>query len=243
LSIKSLYPLLLAGLLLGIFFIGVGPILKLLPDPIAPNADLLREGALATVKLTLISGVAGFFIGLGLALLKRSDFRVLRFSSDAIVAAIRGTPLLVQILFCYFALPSLLPFLEFSEWTAAIFALAINTGAYNSEVFRAGLSSIHSGQIEAARSLGLNRLQSFFFVLFPQALRFSMPPLMNNLISLLKDSSLASSIGMLELALAGSRISSESFKPVPVLTTVALLYFALTSIMTFCANWYERTRR
>lgn len=242
-SLKKVLPLLGAGLLLALFFLGIGPLLNLLPEPIAPNAALLREGAVATVKLTGMSGFLGFFIGLTLALLQRGDVPALRFLSNAIVAVVRGTPLLVQILFCYFALPTLLPFMSLSEFSAAIFALALNTGAYNSEVFRAGLNSVPKGQLEASRSLGLGRIQSFIFVLFPQALRFSMPPLMNNLVSLLKDSSLASSIGMLELALAGSRISSESFKPVPVLTTVAVLYFVLTSIMTLCAHWYERTKK
>jgi polar amino acid transport system permease protein len=243
LSLKKVVPLLGAGALLFAFFLGIGPILSLLPEPIAPNASLLRDGAIATVKLTALSGFFGFFIGLALALLQRADNRVLRLISNAVVSTVRGTPLLVQILFCYFALPTLLPFMALNEFSAAAFALALNTGAYNSEVFRAGLNSVHKGQLEASRSLGLGRIQSFVFVLFPQALRFSMPPLMNNLISLLKDSSLASSIGMLELALAGSRISSESFKPVPVLTTVAVLYFALTSIMTLCAHWYERTQK
>ena len=119
-------------------------------------------------------------------------------------------------------------------------ALALNVGAYNAEVIRAGILAIPRGQTEAARSLGLSGAQTMRTVVLPQALRIVVPPLVNNLVALLKDSSLASSIALLELTLAGQRVSSESFLPIPVLTTVAVVSLALTSVMTNFTDQLER---
>ena len=120
-------------------------------------------------------------------------------------------------------------------------ALTLNVGAYNSEVFRSGFESVPKGQREAAKSLGLSNWVTFSVVVFPQALRVAIPPLVNNLVALLKDSSLASVIGLLELSMAGQRVSSETFQPVPVLGTVAFLYLTLTTILTFFTWWFEKS--
>jgi polar amino acid transport system permease protein len=119
-------------------------------------------------------------------------------------------------------------------------ALALNVGAYNAEVIRAGIEAIPKGQSEASQSLGMSKFKTMRFVILPQALRIVIPPLINNIVALLKDSSLASSIGLLELTLAGNRISSETFLPVPVLTTVAAVYLAMTTAITTVTNLLER---
>lgn len=238
---KKLLPLL--GTIIG-FWATVRilhPALRLMPEPIGSHADLFAEGAQTTLQLTLISGTIGFFIGIALALGKQSPSKILTGISDFILWLVRGTPLLVQILFTYFALPVLIPQLQMNEFAAAALALSINVGAYNSEIFRAGIQAVHKGQKEAARSLGMSATLTFTHIIFPQALRISLPPLVNNLVALLKDSSLASSIGLLELALAGSRISSETFQPVPVLTTIAVTYLLLTTVLTFFSNILEKT--
>lgn len=122
-------------------------------------------------------------------------------------------------------------------------ALALNVGSYNAEAIRAGILAVHKGQTEAARSLGLSHYKTMRWVILPQAIRIVIPPLVNNLVALLKDSSLASSIGLLELTLTGNRITSETFRPVPVLLTVAFVYLILTTTLTGVTALLERWQK
>ncbi|SMB93058.1 amino acid ABC transporter permease [Deinococcus hopiensis] len=227
-----------------LLFLLITAILKQLPEPIGPRADLFVEGARMTLQLTLVSGAIGLLIGMVVGIMRTSAVWAVRAPASAFIWLIRGTPLLVQILFVYNALPPLLKGiglnLELNEFWSAVIALALNVGAYNAEVIRAGILAVPRGQTEAARSLGLSGGQTMNTVVLPQALRIVVPPLVNNLVALLKDSSLASSIALLELTLAGSRVSSETFQPVPVLTTVAAVYLALTTVMTLFTDQLEK---
>ncbi|WP_291429618.1 amino acid ABC transporter permease [Deinococcus sp.] len=219
-------------------------ILRQMPDPIGPRADLFVEGAQITLQLTVVSGLIGLLLGLVAGIQKTSASWLVRAPANLFVWLIRGTPLLIQIFFAYYAVPPLLEGLgikvQINEFWSAVIALSLNVGAYNAEVIRAGILAIPRGQTEAARSLGLSGAQTMRTVVLPQALRLVVPPLVNNLVALLKDSSLASTISLLELALAGQRVSSESFLPVPVLTTVGAVYLALTTVMTFFTDQLER---
>ncbi|MFC6750684.1 amino acid ABC transporter permease [Deinococcus aquaticus] len=219
-------------------------ILRQMPDPIGPRADLFVEGAQITLQLTVVSGLIGLIIGVVAGIQKTSASWLVRAPANLFVWLIRGTPLLIQILFVYNALPPILAGIgldvQLNEFWSAVIALSLNVGAYNAEVIRAGILAIPRGQTEAARSLGLSGAQTMRTVVLPQALRLVVPPLVNNLVALLKDSSLASSIALLELTLAGQRVSSESFLPVPVLTTVGAVYLALTTVMTFFTDQLER---
>jgi polar amino acid transport system permease protein len=161
---------------------------------------------------------------------------------------IRGTPLLVQIFFVYFALPVLVEAIgwewltnasRMSEFTAAALALSLNVGAYNAEAFRAGLLSVPRGQFEAAQSLGLSRWHTLRDITFPQAFKVALPPLVNNVVALLKDSSLAYSIGVVELTNVGARVQSSTFQPVPILITTAILYLVMTTLLTQITNGIE----
>ena len=130
--------------------------------------------------------------------------------------------------------------LRLDEFYACIIALALNAGAYNAEIFRAGILAVPKGQSEASFSLGLSRFQAMRWIVLPQAVRIVIPPLVNNVVALLKDSSLASSIGLLELTLSGNRISSETFQPAPVLITVAAIYLVLTTYLTTLSAVFEK---
>ena len=218
-------------------------LLRKAPEPIGSRADLFVEGAYTTLSLTIWAGLAGLVVGVFLGLFKLSRTHVRRYLAGSVIWILRGTPLLVQIMFVYYALPALIPILRLSEYSAALLALAVNVGAYNAEVIRAGILAVPKGQSEAAHSLGLSKFQTMALVILPQALRIVIPPLVNNFVALLKDSSLASSIGLLELTLAGNRISSETFLPVPVLTTVAFVYLVLTSTITTMTYFLERKMR
>jgi polar amino acid transport system permease protein len=210
------------------------------PEPIGNNAQFFAEGTRVTVQLTAIAAVAGVLIGVLAALGKTSKWPPLRWLASAYIWVIRGTPLLVQVLFVFFALPVMIPALQMSDFTSACVALSFNVGAYNAEAIRAGLLAVPKGQVEAARSLGLTPWFTFIDVTFPQAFKISLPPLVNNIVALLKDSSLAYAIGVVELTNVGNRIQAATFQPLPILLTSATIYLVLTTVMTQISNAVER---
>lgn len=221
--------------LLVAFLWGLGNLLALLPEPIGSNAEQFAQGARTTLWLTVVSGAAGLALGLAAALARTSRVAWLRQPALAYIWLIRGTPLLVQILFVYFALPTLVPGLNLPEFSAAVIALAINVGAYNAEAIRAGLMAVPQGQRDAAQALGMGPALALRAVILPQALRVALPPLANNLVALLKDSSLAFAIGVVELTNVGNRVQAVSFQPVATLATTACIYLLLTTLL----GWFS----
>ncbi|KOX90408.1 Glutamine transport system permease protein GlnP [Thermus aquaticus] len=215
------------------------------PERAASAGRAMAEGAEITLKLTLISGLAGLVIGVLAGMARLSSRAWVRLPATFYIWVTRGTPLLVQILFAYNALPFLLQPLwpgaqqALTPYWAAFIALSFNVGAYNAEVVRAGIQAIPKGQWEAAWSLGLSPVDTMRFVVLPQALRIVVPPLVNNLVALLKDSSLASVITLTELALSGQRIISATFRPVEVYLAVAAIYLLLTTVLTQFTNRLE----
>ena len=214
--------------------------LALAPEPIGNNAQYFAEGTRVTVQLTLIAGLVGIVIGVLAALGRTSRLPPLRWIAGLYIWVVRGTPLLVQILFVFLALPTLVPALRLDDFASACVALAFNVGAYNAEAIRAGLLAVPKGQIEAARSLGLSSWHTFMDVTFPQAFKVALPPLVNNTVALLKDSSLAYAIGVVELTNVGNRIQAATFQPLPTLITTALIYLILTTVMTQISGAVER---
>jgi len=237
---RSAVAIAIAVALLVVFLWGMAIPLSWMPEPIGPAAEQFAEGARVTVQLTILAGLAGVALGVLAALAKLSKLPPLRWIANFYIWVIRGTPLLVQILFVFFAVPALIPGLQMSDFASACVALAFNVGAYNAEAIRAGILAVHKGQVEAARSLGLTPFMTFRDVVFPQAFRISLPPLVNNIVALLKDSSLAYSIGVVELTNIGNRLQASTFMPVHTLTTVAVIYLLLTTIMTQISGAIER---
>jgi polar amino acid transport system permease protein len=214
--------------------------LSIAPEPIGNNAQSFAEGTRITLELTVISGAAGLLLGIVAALGRISSFPPARWLAGAYIWVMRGTPLLLQVLFAFFALPELIPALKLDEFAAACLALAFNVGAYNAEAIRAGLLAVPRGQLEAARSLGMSRWFTFIDVSFPQAFKIALPPLVNNLVALLKDSSLAYVIGVVEVSLVSTRIQAATFQPVPCYVTTACIYLAFTTLMTQVSGAIER---
>jgi len=212
--------------------------LSLVPAPIGPSAKQFARGTWTTVQLTLASGVLGLVIGMLAGFARMSKSAIPRGLASFYIWVVRGTPLLLQILFIYFGVPALLG-VQVDDFSSAVIALALNVGAYNAEAVRGGLKAVPRGQIEAAGTLGLSHLQALSFVVAPQALRIAMPSLISNGIALLKDSSLAFAIGVAELTLVGSRVSSQTFEPVPVFIASAAVYLSLTTFMTYFAGHLE----
>lgn len=193
----------------------------------------LLKGAALTVQITLFSVFFGVIIGLIVCLCRISKRKWLNLPALAYIDVVRGTPLLVQILMIYFGVPSLLSALlntpvQVSGLTAGIIACSINSGAYVSEIIRAGIQSIDHGQMEAARSLGMNHVQSMIHVVLPQAFRNIVPPMGNEFIVLLKDSSLLSVIGVNELMQNGKLYAASEYAHFPAYLAIAVVYLIMT---------------
>lgn len=198
---------------------------------------LLLKGAVLTIKFAVISEFFGIILGLILALMKTSKIKSFKYPSIAYIEFFRGTPLLMQIMFAYYALPYI--GINLSGSFAGLLALSLNSGAYIAEIFRAGIESIERGQIEASRSLGMNFFLTMRYIVLPQALRRVTPPLTNDFIILLKDTSLLSSIAVVELLRAAKEIATWKVNP-STYTAAALIYLLITLPLSQLVNYLER---
>jgi polar amino acid transport system permease protein len=203
-------------------------------------AGPLLQGLKVTLRITGISLVLAFSIGLVAALFRLSNSFLARILARGYLELIRNTPLLVQIFFIYFVLA---PILDISRMVAAIMALSLFEGAYASEIFRAGIVSIHKGQWEAAYSLGLSTFDTYRCIILPQAVRRILPPLTSQAISLIKDSALVSTIAIYDLTMQGSAIISETFLTFEIWFTVASIYLLLTVSLSIVVNIMENRFR
>jgi His/Glu/Gln/Arg/opine family amino acid ABC transporter permease subunit len=206
---------------------------------------LLLRGAGVTLQLTFFTLLLGIPLGLLVALARLSGFKPLEAAATAYVEVVRGTPLLMQIYVTYFILPTL--GLRLDAMTAGIAALSLNAAAYIGEIFRAGIQSIDTGQMEAARSLGMDYTGAMRWVILPQTVRRVLPPLTNEAVALLKDSSLVSVVALTELMRVGREIATTSGSPITMYLAVALLYLAMTLPLTHLvrrleARWQPVTR-
>jgi len=199
-------------------------------------------GAVLTVQVSAMSVVLGLLLGSLVGLARISAVRIIRTLAAVYVEVIRGTPLLIQILFIYFGLASLGLKIE-SRFAAGVTALSINSGAYVAEIVRAGIQSIDKGQMEAARSLGMSYLQAMRYVILPQAYRRIIPPLVNEFIMLIKDSSLLYAIGMMELTMRGQTVKARTFKDFEIFIAIAVIYFVMTFTLSKVAGFVEGRSR
>ena len=200
--------------------------------------DTLLQAAGIAILLALLAEVLGVILGLFLALLKISRSRILRFPATAYIDVFRGTPLLVQITIIYFSTPNIGVTWN-SLFFAGLAALSLNSAAYVAEIFRAGIQSIDRGQMEAARASGLTYTQAMRYVIVPQAFRRVIPPLTNEFVMLVKDTSLVSVIGLVELLRAAQDIQAQTFNS-SSLTAIALIYLAICLPLIYSTNILER---
>ena len=200
-------------------------------------AGPLLVGLWITLKISALSLVFALALGLVAGLGRVSANPAASNLAATYVELIRGTPLLVQIFIFYFFIGTVL---ELSPFTAAVAALAVFTGAYVAEIIRAGIEAVPRGQMEAARSLGMSYAQAMRYVILPQALRKTLPPLAGQFINLIKDSSLVSIIAITDLTKAGREIVSSTFAPFEVWFTVALMYLVLTGALSLLVRRLER---
>lgn len=197
---------------------------------------LLNAARLAVIY-TLIGELFGIVIGLFVSLARISNVKVLKYPAAIYVNLFRGTPLLVQLMFIYYALPYV--GINLPPGLAGIIGLSLNSGAYVAEIFRAGILSIPRGQMEAARSLGMSYGQAMRYVIIPQAFRVVIPPLTNEFVALLKDSSLLYVIQVPEIAYRMRSLASATFNATSY-TLAALIYLAMTIPLTYLAAYLEK---
>lgn len=203
--------------------------------------ELFLNGIWLTLLLTLSGVGIGLMIGLIFGMGKLSRFKLISWPATVYVDFFRGTPLYVQILLIHFAvLPTLFPGESKGPIVSGIVALSLNSGAYIAEIFRAGINSISRGQMEAARSLGMTHGQAMINVILPQAFKRMIPPLGNEFIALLKDSSLLAVIAAQELAYAARTIQGATLRAWEPWLTVAFLYFIIYIILSQLVNALER---
>ncbi len=211
----------------------------------------LLQGALVTLELTAFSVLLGMIGGSLIGIARLSTLTPLRWVTRAYVDFFRGTPLLVQIFMIYFGLPALLQGIginfSLDRLAAAVIALSLNSAAYLAEIVRAGIQSIEIGQSEAAQSLGLGAVETMRYIIFPQALRRMLPPLGNEFITLLKDTSLVAVIGFEELFRRGQLIVADNYRTFEIYAAVALIYLALTllssRVFSFLEDWMNPIKR
>jgi glutamine transport system permease protein len=199
----------------------------------------LLEGLQVTLYIFIIAIILGFIIGLIVALLRLAPFKILNWIAKFFVDAIRGTPFIVQLFFIYFGLNSL-GFFSMENTTAGIVTVAINAGAYFSEIIRAGIQSIDKGQTEAARSLGLNATQNMRYIILPQAFRRMLPTITNQAIISLKDTSLLSVIGIADLTQEGRIQANATFEAFTIYLTLGIIYFIVIYLLSTLASFVER---
>lgn len=194
------------------------------------------KAALVTLKITAIALILGTALGIVFALMKISHSKILQTISNLYIQIIRGTPLIVQIMFLYYGITSIVVLSNF--WAGAI-ALGVHNGAYIAEIFRGAIQGIDRGQREASLALGMNRNQAMRRIIFPQALRRAIPPLGNQFIITLKDSSLVYVIGVTELFGLANREAAATFMPFETFMVVGLYYLILVLIFTGLLRLYE----
>ena len=222
------------------------------PDPYWRVILFVRDGLWVTVFLTLVSFVFVLLVGLLGGLGRLSKNCAINLVATLYVELVRGVPLLVQLIWWYFAFPVIIQ--QIGRWThisalvtyqanailLAVVGMVFCYGAYMSEIYRAGIQSIPKGQMEAARSLGMTYFQAMRHVVLPQAIRVILPPVGNEFIALLKDSSLVSVVAVADMTRRGREFMATHFNPIEVWTMVALLYLVMTLFSARLVNWLER---
>jgi polar amino acid transport system permease protein len=209
-------------------------------DLIWGNIGVLFTGLLTTLQITGISMVLGLFWGIFIAIFRLSRHFTVSKAAAAYVEFFRCTPVLVQLVWVFYCLPILLG-IELSNYVSSVIALTLYVGAIYAEAFRSGIQGIEQDQIDATIALGLSPAQRMRYIILPQAVRIVIPVLLSNSVSLFKESSLVSTVGMSDLMYNGRILSASTYRPIEILTTVAVIYFIVAFPATLVTRRLEVT--
>lgn len=208
-------------------------------SPVLASSGLLAQGLINTLKLTGVALAFGFPLGLGLALLRLSERRLLSWPTGFIIEFFRITPPLVQLFWFFFALPILIK-VEMTPFIAAALTFSIQSSAFFAEVFRGGIQSIEQGQWEAARAIGMNQAQATRRIILPQAITRMIPAFMERSIELLKTTTLVATVSYADLLFQANELAQKVFRPLEVFTVTALIYFTVIFVVSLLAHRLER---
>lgn len=215
---------------------------------VAKYAQLLENGLICTISLSLLTVVFGFILALLLALARMSKIYPLKFLASTYVEVFRATPMLVQLFIVYYillrgiSLPSfkLFGLIPFNRFFPGVIALSLNSGAYLSEIIRSGIQSIELGQTEASRSLGMSKGQTMRYIILPQAIKNILPAIANEFVTIIKESSICYTIGVQDIMFGVNAIGSATFSIGEPLIIAACLYFCLTFPTSKIIQYFER---
>jgi len=208
-------------------------------SPVFANADLLLQGLLNTLRVTVVALAFGLVLGLTLALLRLSPRRLLAWPAGFVIEVFRTTPPLVQLFWFFFALPLLMG-IEMSPYLAAVITFSIQSSAFFAEIFRAGIESIERGQWEAARAIGMNHRQSLSRIVLPQAITRMIPSFMERSIELMKTTTLVATIAYADLLYNANAIAQKTYRPLETFTAAAAIYFLVIFAFSLLARRVER---
>lgn len=196
------------------------------------------EASYTVFGITILTIAVSWVCGLVAALAQRSKYKIVRMAAGFYIWFIRGTPTLIQVFIIYFGLPQI--GIRLSPFTAGVIALGINSGAYVAEIVRGGLTAIPRGQTESALALGFSPAETMRTIILPQVFRIILPSITNEAISTLKNTSLLSTITVVELTLYAQTLIASTFRPFEFYIAVAVIYLVLTTVLTTLASWLER---
>jgi arginine/lysine/histidine transport system permease protein len=206
---------------------------------IVPYIPFILEGIWVTLQFVIISIIFGFILGTGLALCKISKVKAWNWFGDAYTSIFRGTPLILQLMIIYFAIPQLTGY-DISPFLSAILAFGLNSSAYVSEIIRAGIQAVDKGQMEAAQALGVPYRLMMKDIILPQALKNILPALMNEFITLTKESAIVSTIGYLDLMRRAQVVGADIYRNFEPLIFVGVIYWLLVMVLTIIGKIVER---
>ncbi|MCA1030657.1 amino acid ABC transporter permease [Bacillus timonensis] len=209
---------------------------------IVPSIPFIMNGIWVTLLFVLVSAILGFFIGILLSLFKISRFKSLKIFADGYTSIFRGTPLILQLMIIYFAVPQLTGY-DIPAFLAGVLAFGLNSGAYISEVIRAGIQAVDKGQIEAAKALGVSYGLMMKDIILPQAMKNILPALINEFITLTKESAIISTIGYLDIMRRAQVVGANTYRYFEPFLVVALIYYLLVMGLTIVGRLVERRLR
>jgi len=206
---------------------------------IAPSFPYILKGIVVTLQIVAVSAIIGFIIGIILSLCKIGKFRILRWFADAYTSVFRGTPLILQLMIIYYGFPQLIGF-EIPAFLAAVTAFGLNSGAYVSEIIRAGIQAIDKGQTEAALALGVPYREMMKDIILPQAMKNILPALMNEFITLTKESAIVTTIGALDIMRRAYIVGGQTYSFFEPLLFAGLIYYLMVMGLTLLGKALER---
>ena len=204
----------------------------------SPKMLFIAEGTVVTLQYSILSVIFGLMIGVILAICKTSKYTSFRIFADIYTSIFRGTPLLIQLMIVYYGLPII--GIKLTVFVAGVLAFSLNSGAYVSEVIRAGINAVEKGQFEAAKALGIPKYLAMKDIILPQAIRKILPSLINELINLLKESAIISILGEMDLMRRAQVVAAESYSFFTPMITAALCYYILVISFTALAKILEK---